>query len=859
MDISPKIEGILKKLPTNPGVYLMKKGDDIIYVGKAKNLKNRVKSYFQQTEKQGIKTQKMVEQIDDIEWVEVNSETEALFLETNYIKEHRPKYNILMKDDKHFTYLKINLVDDFPELQIVREIKKDGAKYFGPKSSKGGLLDTLEFLKKLFPIHFCKNKAGHPCVEYQMHKSVGPCLGVDGREEYRKNIEGIIQFFEGKYDGILDDIRKHMMNAAMEKKFEKAAKYRDLMQTVENIQKTQLVSDTSLESRDVIGVFHDLGKTFVSLFQVRAGKMIHNENYTLQNEGSFDEMIFAFITEFYAHVPDMPKEILIPQEMEDQCDLEAWFEKTFHTKVKILAPQKGKKNELIELAMANAKGFAERERARWMSDKGRMEQAQKDIVELINQSSELRTQNSERDSFVPSLAGEVRKGIDDNSNNASIFTNDLPQGIASSASLPRNDSLLHLFPKRMECFDISHFQGAETVASLVVFLDGEEAKSEYRHYKLKTLEAGKIDDFASMEEILTRRLLEIENQLSLQEHFEVPENFSLRKLKKKEMTSVIPVKAGIQSDNTFAIANTIDSQSADQEPVPPLPPLDPRLRGDDNNRDSSFYALFKGEDMILCGEIRKHDAKILELQQLFACGEVEISTELEKYFFTLLYEQIAGKDLWVLTDEMGKYETFGLKKLKTLESGWQKTPGLVPVQIAEKSTRDTGFAMKIRIAKKEKSEGKIPDFLLIDGGKGQLSSVVSVFEKQRWDYHHNAFWKDNTKIIVCSLAKREEEVFFPYESDPRILPNTSEGSYLLQRLRNEAHRFAITYNRGMREKTAMRSALDDIQGVGPVMQKKLLKTFGSVAGIQKADFENLKLCVGETSAKIIKEFFDKNV
>ena len=790
-DKQKKIEALLKKLPTSPGVYLMKNAnDDVIYAGKAKNLKNRVKSYFQQTDKQGIKTQKLVENIENIDWVEVNSETESLVLETNYIKEYRPKYNILMKDDKNFVYVKIDQKEDYPQIQIVREMKKDGAKYFGPKTSKGKLLDTIEFLQKVFPIHYCKNDPGKPCIEYQMRKTFGPCLGEEGREKYRHYIQKIIEFFQGNYEKVLEDVKDRMMQAAKDQQFEKAAKYRDVMLSIESVQNKQIVSDTSLASQDIIGVFHDLGKTFVSLFQVRAGKMIHNENYTLENEGSFDEMIQAFLTNFYEHAADMPKEILIPKESEIQSDLEAWFEEKLLSKVKILTPQKGKKNELVELAMSNAKGFAERERARWMSDKIRKDQAQQDILGLINQDLE------EKDQYV--------------------------------------------FPKRMECFDISHFQGSSTVASMVVFLDGEEAKSEYRRYKLKTLEDKKIDDFASMEEVLGRRLSEIENTLNIEAQGDIDPKYELRKLKKKEVKEWI---FGEKKEKKKKVKKDEKQEKKEETPVV-----------------FTYYALFdtsiKKEEseksIVFWGAFKKHDTKIFELK------EEKGNTEERKTFFLALYQQLQGKDLWGFGENLEQFESLGFKKLKTLEKNWQEKPGLVPESIAEESELDNGYAFKIRIPKKKKEVPSIPDLMLIDGGKGQLSSVVKVFEEMEWKYKNSAFWLDDkTRIMVCSLAKKEEEVFFPEEKEPRILSNTTEGSYLLQRLRDEAHRFAITYNRDSREKVSMQSELDAIPGIGAATKKKLLKNFGSVAGVKKASKENLELCVGENLAKTISQHFQK--
>ena len=267
-------------------------------------------------------------------------------------------------------------------------------------------------------------------------------------------------------------------------------------------------------------------------------------------------------------------------------------------------------------------------------------------------------------------------------------------------------------------------------------------------------------------------------------------------------------------------------------------------------------------------------------------ADSDMKNQLEKIFFQKLFESFKGKDIWILSQEIEKFESYGFKKLKTLEKYWQKNPGLVPEEIAQESKKDSGYALKIRIPKKSNEKNTLPDFILIDGGKGQLSAVVKVFEENGWEYNlpdnsinvlnrhpelvegsredssvallpqndeKIGFHKNNHQIILCSIAKREEEIFFPYESSPRLLPNTSEGSYLLQRLRDESHRFAVSFNRGSRIKTAFKSELDNIPGIGPAAKKKLLKTFGSVEGIKNASKENLILCVGEKIAQVLRK------
>ncbi len=951
-----KIQSLLKKLPEKSGVYKMKdKESEIIYIGKAKNLKNRVKSYFQQIEKQSIKTQKLIEKTEDIEWVETNSEEEALILETNYIKELLPKFNVLMKDDKNYVYARISVQDDFPKIEVVREIKKDGAMYFGPKSSAGQLHSTLEFINKLYPLRTCKLEIteiqngveckGHekyPCLEYQLKRCSGPCINEISKQEYGEFIKKIIAFFKGRYKEVLDDIQKRMMEVAMKKDFEKAAKYRDLMKIIQGMSEKQIVSDVSMESRDIVGIFHDLGKTFVALFQVRIGKVISNENFVLENEGEYDEMIQAFLTGYYEKAGDMPKEILLPKDLEYNNSLEFWFKEKLNTSVKILTPQKGKKSDLVDLAMNNAKSYAESHRARWMNDKRKKEQAEKDIIELINFNS----------------AGSKN-----------------PQG----------------FPKRMECFDISHYGGESTVASMAVFLNGEESKAEYRRYKLKTTKEGEIDDFKSIKEVLERRILEIENIISLEKNGEDNEGFEIKKLDKKEVDEKIlepkiifisgtcnsgktslsktiskklkykhiegdkiadylyPEKPAIwlpehskklekihdeiikkakeflDDKKSIVIDYVLDKKEEVEKYKKEFPNIEftiltaskdvllkrenerkekdqsgeervlelDKIQKDlvecffnpagsknplglwllDNSKESpeeifekyfkedlnDFYALYDNrEKLVYWAEVKKYGTGLRRIMKESFVGDITSCRlhGVQKTFLKKLFKELKGKDIWIFVEEIKIYEEVGFKKLKTLEKNWQKDFGLVPEEIAKNTEIDSGYALKIKIPKNESSKISIPDFILIDGGKGQLSSVVDIFEKYDWEYKDNAFYKDDKYIIVCSIAKKNEEIFFPNESNSRNLPSTSEGSYLLQRLRDESHRFAVEYNRQTRTKKTFTSVLDKIPGLGQATKKKLLKSFGSVDGVKSASEENLRLCVGEKLMEEIKRFFE---
>ena len=815
-NISKHLQAVIHNISQNPGVYKMKDANQkVIYVGKAKNLKNRIKSYFQNTKQQGIKTQKMVEKIEDIESIELHSEIEALILETNYIKDLRPKYNILMKDDKNFVYIRIPIHDDFPKITIERELKKDKAKYFGPRTSKGDIEKQITFLQKLFSLHpctlhmqevlhnntykvLCKGSVHYPCLEYQMKRCIAPCIANISSEEYKKYIKKIILFFEGHHSEILEVIKQKMLHAAEKKQFEKAASFRNLMQNIQKEKEKQIVSTPLGNSQDIIGIFHDLGKTYASLFQVRAGKMIHNEQFCLNNEGDYEEMIQAFITEYYTKTEDMPKYILIPQNIENTETLSNWFEQELHTKIIIQNPKKGQKNELIQLAMNNAKNFAKAERIRWENNKRKTDEAKMNIIQLI-------------------YGDTIKHTHEENT----------PKEVSST-----NSQLLKSFPHRMECFDISHLSGDSTVASLVVFIDGKEMKSEYKKYQLKTLQKGMIDDFLSMYEILTRRVLEIEHILHIQHQGEDTSNTIVQKMKKKE------IQDWFKKNKT----------------------------NEDMQESLQYYGLKNSKEYIYIAGLKKHKNTLFEI-----LPETIQSNSISKYdklFFQKLFYLFKGKDLWVLSDGRERFESFGFKKLKELHKNWKDTPGLVPEDISTTSKKEKGYALKIRIPKNNKTTN-LPNFILIDGGKGQLSSVIKVFEENNWNYvspaihelsinekktmyyTYGGFQKYNHHIILCSVAKKEEEFFFPYEKKPRNFSNTSEGSYLLQRLRDESHRFAISFHRSSHIKKSLNSELDHIAGIGPISKKKLLKTFGSVHNIMNASKENLVLCVGESIAAVI--------
>ncbi|MBA4336799.1 hypothetical protein C0416_03430 [bacterium] len=474
MKPSAKLSKLIENISKSPGVYrFIDKEGTVLYVGKAINLNKRVKSYYQQFDRNSLRIQKLVSQINDISTTVVGSELEAILLETNLIKQLRPKYNILMKDDKNFVYIKITKNEDFPQISIVRKVENDGALYFGPKTAAGKVRKTLDVLKKIFPYRHCnlflEQKDGtvkvskatmkYPCLDYHIKRCIGPCVGNCTKEEYAEIIEQIIRFFKGNTEEIITGLATQMQKAAADKKFEKAAKLRDKLHAIQEISERQIVSAPNREDMDAIQFISQLGKVFFTLFMIRDGKLINQENFVFnatdsdEKNSDNDEILEAFLTQYYECATDFPKEILIP---DSECAemIEDWISKKAGKKVSIISPQKGEKKKILDLALNNVKNFVKQNQARWQSDEARKKKALSEIKEALG------------------------------------LTKD---------------------PKRIECFDISHLGGTDQVASMVVFENGAPEKKHYKRFKIKTVEEGKPDDFAAMLEVIKRRCLYLVN------------------------------------------------------------------------------------------------------------------------------------------------------------------------------------------------------------------------------------------------------------------------------------------------------------------------------------------------------------
>lgn len=593
------IQEKLTMLPDSPGVYLMKDSSGkIIYVGKAEVLKNRVRSYFQSSKNQGAKVRLMVSRIADFETIVTASELEALILECNLIKKHRPKYNIRLKDDKTYPFIKVTVQEKYPRVFPTRRVIADGARYFGPYANVGAMHETLKLLRRLFPLRTCKTlESRRPCLQYHIGNCPAPCAELISPEEYRKRIDSVMLLLEGRNDKLIKEIKGYMETAATELRFEEAVMWRDRLKALDAVMERQHARLEGQEDRDVIGLARSHEGACIQVFFLRNGQITGRDHFLLDNasEGEDAEVVAAFLKEYYGQGGQIPKGLLLPTELPDQEVIAEWLsEKRGGGKVTLEVPKRGTKVELVEMATRNAKNLLEQAEVRIRTDQTVAETALEDLAQWLE---------------------------------------------------------LDQLPRRIECYDISHTQGAETVASLVVFTDGVSDKGAYRRYKLKTVE-GKPDDFKSMEEVLGRRC---------------------------------------------------------------------------------------------------RDAKLPH-----------------------------------------------------------------------------------------------PDLMIIDGGKGQLSSALSVIRQC-----------DFGEVAVVGLAKQFEWVYREGESDPVIIPHHSPSLRLLQRIRDEAHRFAITYHRKLRSKRNLVSVLDHIPGIGPKRRQALWDHFASLSKIKEATVEELAQAPGvdKRSAQAVWTFF----
>ena len=455
MTDSEKIKSILATLPDKPGCYLMKDADGtIIYVGKAINLKNRVRSYFQQSSDHTYKTRQMVRKIRDIEWIVVASELEALILEMNLIKEHRPFYNVRLKDDKRYPYIKVHWADPFPKLSVTRNMVNDGFRYFGPYTSVWAVHQTLDILRKIFPYLTCAREITgndeRACLYYDIKLCSAPCIGAVNQEEYRQMIDDLCRFLEGRTDPIMNRLKEAMTQASENLDYEKAAVYRDQIQAIDRVVERQKIISDERQDSDVIAMARSKGEACVQVFFIRSGKLIGREYFILEGTEAEEnsEILEEFVKQFYSQAAYVPNKVMLPQEVEEARIIKEWLNtRRGGEKVQLTVPKRGQGKELIQMASENARETLKSLEIRWKADKDRQHQA----------------------------LGEI-------------------QAVLGMVEIPN----------RIECYDISNTQGTSSVGSMVVFEQGVPAKKNYRRFNIKTV--NQPDDFASMREVLKRRL-----------------------------------------------------------------------------------------------------------------------------------------------------------------------------------------------------------------------------------------------------------------------------------------------------------------------------------------------------------------
>lgn len=448
------IEEELKKLPAKPGVYLMHDElDRIIYVGKAISLKNRVRQYFQASRNKGVKIEQMVTHISRFEYIVTDSELEALVLECNLIKEHRPKYNTMLMDDKSYPFIKVTVGEAYPRIMLARKMQKDKSKYFGPYTSSTAVKDTIDLIRKLYLIRSCNRNLPkdigkeRPCLNYHIKQCNAPCQGYISQEEYRKAIDEVIRFLNGSYDGIMKDLESKMDEASEALEFEKAIEYRELLTSVKKIAQKQKITNSSGEDRDILAVATESEDAVVQVFFIRGGRLIGRDHFYLRiaKEDSDGEILSSFIKQFYAGTPYIPGELMLQEEVEEREVLEEWLSTKRGHKVHLKVPKKGTKEKLVELAHKNAQMVLSTDKERLKREEGRTIGAVKEIGKLI--------------------------------------------GLSRIA--------------RIEAFDISNTNGFASVGSMIVYENGKPKRNDYRKFKIKGVQGA--DDYASMKEVLTRR------------------------------------------------------------------------------------------------------------------------------------------------------------------------------------------------------------------------------------------------------------------------------------------------------------------------------------------------------------------
>jgi excinuclease ABC subunit C len=622
----PQMSQALKDLPNRPGIYLFKDAKGrLLYVGKAESLRDRVRSYFHDEALVGPKIRRVVEQAEQLEYILTESPVQALIWENDLVRKEQPRYNTKLRDDKHYPYIRINVQDPWPVARVTRRMARDGAKYFGPFPHASSVRQTLDTLSRLFPHILCNRTITgtdpRACLYLYINRCPAPCIGLIDNAAYRRIVDDMVRFLEGKDRRVMDDLRRQMDKAAENLEFERAADLRDRLKAAERVIEQEKLGYATLSDQDILGVAREGGQACLQVFFIRGGRLARRDPYFMVNaEGETDrDVLTAFVKQFYSQASEVPDELVLPEPPDEADAIRDWLKQTRGRAIRLSVPRRGEKRRMVELACKNATEALERMKSEWLADQEKTSQALLELQEYLQ--------------------------------------------------LPNT-------PRRVECYDISNIQGTNSVASMVVFEDGRPKRSEYRRFRIRTVEGA--NDFASHQEVLRRRFR--------------------RALEPSEVGRVM-----------------------------------------------------SGADSGAASDVRRH-------------------------------------------------------------------------------TPDVAWA-------------QIPDLVIIDGGKGQLSAALEVMAEL-----------ELSEIPVVGLAKENEEIFVKGRATPILLPRTSQSLYLVQRIRDEAHRFAITYHRSLRTKKSIKSALDEVVGVGPVRKRALMRHFGSLKAIQEAEVEDLMAIPGisRASAEAVK-------
>lgn len=725
------MKNLIKNLPETPGIYKMKdEQGNIIYIGKAKNLRKRINSYFTKDYKHSTRTQKLIESIKNIEVIQTDTELEALILENNLIKDFRPKYNILMKDDKSYVYIKLNLAEDFPRISVLRAKEIEGqnlkntkkARYFGPKTAASKVYDTLRLMKKLFPFRQCaleiKSKKGnlievtnkvikYPCLEYSIKQCSGPCIGAITPDEYKKIVQQITDFLNGKNENI-ELILKQQMTAAAEKKlFEKAARIRNKLFSLQQITEHQKITDIKRQDTDIINYVIHLERIYFNVLIIRNGRLIDQESFIVdaikmsKDLLDLNEALESFLLQYYEKTSHIPKEIFIPHGFDALDTLEKWLSDQKGEKVRFLIPQKGEKNKLLELSLKNAVFFANQHRIKWMTEQ-KAENALNRLREILN-----------------------------------LKNNEL---------------------KRIEGFDVSHLNGNETVGSMVVFEKGIPKQRDYRRFKMRTIK--KPDDCASMEEILTRRFKYIAI---------IDKSIKIRPPNKKDFESI---QKTIKSDEHI---NAIT-----------------RKKPPEKLEKKHFLAAKKNNRIVAFGRLLPLDNKISIISSLWMAPENR-GKRLGYLIIKKLVKRSKLKRVYININKTFEsyYAEFGFSVLHNIPEALLNRQLAALKILKNKQEKYISMVYDVKKYAIDPSFAARPDLIVIDGGKGQLRAAL------------NALKQFNLNLPVISLAKCIEEIFIPQQKKSIQLEEGDETLKLLQRIRDEAHRFAITFQRDLHSKAIL--------------------------------------------------------